>query len=120
MSVWPASLPPPEVSSFNNRDTLPVIKTAMSAGPPRRTRVSSHYMTTGQSTMTLNASQMTDFNQMIEDSGKTADWVTDAPIDTGGGLTGHRIRITSIQRKVVLPPDKLWKITIGFETDERL
>ena len=120
MSAWPGSLPPPILSSFHNRDTLPIIKTEMSSGPPRRTRVTSHKMTRGQISMVLNPTQMADFQQMLIDSNQTADWITGCPIDTGGGLTPHRIRITSVQRKVTLPPDKLWSVTIAFETDESL
>jgi hypothetical protein len=77
-------------------------------------------MSFGQITMTLNASQMGDFEQLLKDTNQTADWITSCPIDTGGGLKNHRIRITSVQRKVELPPDKLWKVTLAFETDEHL
>lgn len=120
MSVWPASLPAPELSSYNAKDKLPIIETEMSSGPPRRTRLTAHFMTRGQITMTLNASQMSAFEQMLEDSNHTADWITGCPIDTGGGLTDHRIRITSVQRQVAVPPNKIWTVTVAFETDEHL
>lgn len=120
MSAWPASLPAPQLSSFTARDTLPIMKTQMESGPPRRTRLSAHYMTRGQITMHLNASQMGDFEQLLTDSNQSADWITGCPIDTGGGLKDHRIRITSVQRKVELPPDKLWKVIVAYETDEHL
>lgn len=120
MAVWPASLPPPELNSYHNSDTFPVIKTEMESGPPRRTRFSTHYMTRGQFKMTLDAAQMTDFQNIIDSSNLSADWLTGCPIDTGRGLADHRIRMTSVQRKVVKPPDLLWAVTVSFETDEHL
>lgn len=120
MSVWPGTLPPPELSSYHNSDRYNTIKTEMESGPPQKVRFSTHFTTTGQLTMTLDPSQMAAFQSMLTNSHHTADWITGCPIDTGGGLANHRIRITSVQRKVALPPDKLWKVTVSFETDERL
>lgn len=120
MSVWPASLPAPELSSYNAKDKLPVIETEMSSGPPRRTRISAHFMTRGNMEMTLNASQMSAFETMLDDSNHTADWITGCPIDTGGGVTDHRIRITAVDRQVVIPPNQVWKVKLAFETDEHL
>jgi hypothetical protein len=120
MSVWPGTLPPPLLSSYHNNDQLPTIRTDMESGPPRKARSTRHFMTRGQLSMVLDASQMAAFQQMIVDSNYTADWITDCPIDTGGGLTNHRIRISSVQRKVSAPPDRLWTVTVSFETDEHL
>lgn len=120
MATWPGTLPAPQLSSYHNSDLLPVLKTEMESGPPRRTRYSAHYMTKGQITMTLDPTQLAAFRQLMSDSNHGTDWITGTPVDTGGGLVNHRIRITSVQRKVLLPPDKLWNVTIAFETDEHL
>lgn len=120
MSTWPAALPHPLLSSYHNADRFLILKTAMESGPPRRALKSTHYMTTGQITMVLDVANMAIFQQMLLDSRHTADWITGCPIDTGSGVRNHRIRISSVQRKVTLPPDKLWTVTISFETDEHL
>lgn len=120
MSTWDATLPVPLLSSYHNSDTLPVLKTEMESGPPRRVRYSDHYMTRGQMSMVLDSTQMAAFKAMLDACNLSADWLTGCPIDTGGGLTPHRIRMTSVQRKVLVPPDKTWSVTVAFETDEHL
>ena len=120
MASWPSGLPAPLLSSYNNRDQLPVLETAMESGPPRRVRYSNHYMTTGSMSLTVNLSQATALQSMLDSSNLGSDWITGCPIDTGTGLKNHRVRITSVMRKVLKPPDQLWQFTLAFETDEHL
>ena len=120
MATWPVSLPDPILNSYHSADVFPVLKTEMQSGPPRRTRYSDHYLTTGQLTMVVNSTQAGTFQQLLDDSNLGTDWITGCPIDTGTGLKNHRIRITSVQRKVLTPPDQHFQITVSFETDEHL
>lgn len=118
MPAWPSGLPVPILSSYHVSDTLPVLRTNMQSGPPRAVRYSNHYLSQGQLTLVVNATQLAAIKGMMNDSNLGTDWITGTPIDTGGGLTGHRIRVRSIQRKVLVPPDVTWSVTISFETDD--
>lgn len=120
MAAWPAGLPAPQVQSYHTRDVAPVIRTDMESGPQRMARSSAHYMTVGQMTIALDATQHATFEQLYQDSNNGTDWITDVPIDTSGNLANHRIRITSVQRKIIRPPNVYWNVTLSFETDEHL
>ena len=118
MSSWPSGLPTPELKSYSNTDQFNVIRTDMESGPPRQSRLSAHFMTTGSFSLTLTSAQMATFQAIIPDSNYGADWVTGVPLDTGLGQAPHRIRMLKVSRKVLFPQDGLYKLTISFETDE--
>lgn len=120
MATWPAGLPAPMLTSYHNADTFPHITTRMQSGPSRRTRYSNHYMTTGQMTLTVDQTQAIALQGLIDSSNLGTDWITGVPLDTGTGLKDHRVRLSSVQRKVIKSPDIYWQFTLSFETDEHL
>jgi hypothetical protein len=118
MSAWPSGLPSPEIKSYKNADKFNVIRTDMESGPPRQSRRSAHYMSSGSFTLTLTSAQMTIFRTVIVDSNSGADWITGVPLDTGGGNQPHRMRIIGVSHKLLKPQSELYSLTVKFETDE--
>ena len=119
MANWDVTLPPPLLAGYNSRETPRVLATDMDSGPQRRTLYSAHPRLFGSASMVVDKTQATAFNVMYENARLGADWISNCPIDTGQGLTDHRVRITSVQYSVLKSPDKYWKIVFTFETDER-
>lgn len=119
MATWDGSLPAPLLAGYNSRETPRILKTEMDSGPQRMTLYSGHPRLYGSAAMSVDPAQAAAFRAMYESANLGADWITGCPIDTGQGLAAHRVRITSVQYSVQLPPDKKWKIVFTFETDER-
>lgn len=118
MTAWPAGLPDPELKTYASSDKYNVLRTDMESGPPRQSRLSAHYMTTGSFTLTLSGAQMVAFRAVVPASNYGADWVTGVPLDTGLGRAEHRIRMIKVKHKVLFPQDGLYQVTVNFETDE--
>jgi len=119
MATWDATLPAPVLAGYNSRETPRMLTTEMESGPQRLTLYSGHPRLFGSASIVADPAQAAAFRVMFEAGRLGADWFTGCPIDTGQGLADHRVRLTSVQYQVLRPPDKLWKITFTFETDER-
>ena len=120
MPAWPGTLPAPLIADYTAQDVPVIIKTTMASGPQRRTRVSGHYMTKGTASIYVTKTQADTFRSLVASSKQGADWITSMPLDTGQGLAYHRARIESIRWSTAnLIPGTNWRITFGFETDER-
>lgn len=118
MPAWPSTLPPMLVQGYNANDEWSVLETPMESGPMRRTRMSSHFMTTGIGTLMLNKAQMSTLVTALNGAKSGADWFTGMPLDMGGGPVAHRARITTYQLAVVVP-GSLWRAMLWWESDER-
>ena len=118
MPTWPATLPAPMTESYSTVDQFPVLQTEMQSGPPRLTRYSNHYLTTGNAELVMDSTQYAIFRQLLIDSNLGTDWITDTPIDTGGGHVNHRIRIRQVERRCINQPDNYWQISLVYETDD--
>lgn len=123
MPAWDPSLPPFLIADYNVSDELPVIVTPMQSGPPRRTRFSGHYLSTGTLTMVATKAQVDSYQQLLAASNSGSDWITDMPLDAGAGVALNRIRVRSTKTAIMKQDDPThqigrWKITVGFETDE--
>ena len=119
MAIWDSSLPVPLVSGYTVREAPRLLKTSMESGPQRVALFSAHPRIFGSASMVVDQAQAISFNAIFINSRYGASWVDDVPLDTGTGLALHRMRITSVSRSVVKPPDAYWKIAFNFETDER-
>ena len=119
MAAWDDTLPPPLLAGYNARETPRILTTEMDSGPQRMTLYSAHPRLFGSAGISVDLAQAKAFNVMYENARLGTDWITGCPIDTGTGLADHRIRITSVQYSVQVPPDKHWKIVFTFETDDR-
>ena len=120
-SVWPAGMPVPLLNDYGAQDQFKNVQTVMESGPDRRARMSSHYMSRGNLSIVVDDVQSELFRQMIIESNDCSNWITDVPLDTGFGVAPHRARITNPRWMVAgLVPGENWRISMQYETDERV
>lgn len=122
MATWPAGMPAPVIQNFSTADGVREIRTPMESGPQRRTRLSAHFMTTGQMTLYLTKAQADTLRVWLsEQLYDGVNWIDDLPLDTGRGLTPHHARISGMSWSYSqLVPGKYWRFTCSYETDQRL
>lgn len=120
MANWDARLPDPLLTGNNSRHTPNSVETPMESGVQRRTLISKAYVGYGSYTLMLNEAGMNHFHDMYDSADHGTEWINNAPADTGYGLAPHRIKITSINRRCITPPNRLWSVVYTWETDEQV
>jgi hypothetical protein len=96
-----------------------MIVTKMESGPLRRTLMTNDDTTSGSAAFIWDLAQKTAWETLFSSTIKKGTIpIDDFPLDLGGGTTGHRAYLSDPKQQTLVP-NVTWKITIGFETDER-
>lgn len=118
MSTWDSSIPPPLIADYTVGDAYATDRLRMSAGPDRVLRKTSGYYIQGNATVVVDKTGSDDFRTMLENTRNGADWIDNAPIDTGQGLVYQRIRISNVRWAVAgFVPGENWRISFAFEAE---
>lgn len=120
MPTYPDTLPAPIIADYSVTDVPNLAITELQGGPRKREQVSSHFQTTGTASVVLNKDEADTFRSLLALSNHGASWLTDTPMDTGQGLSMHRIRVSNVRWMVAgFVPGKNWKVSFSYETDVR-
>lgn len=94
--IWPASLPIPLRAGYNANRKLNLIRTEMEGGPIRVSRYSDHNESMINFQLMLDVAQQSTFEAFFDgDCNGGATWIS-MPIDTGVGISSHRVRFSSV------------------------
>ena len=119
MARWPGQLGIPMLDGYSVVDDSPLIRTEMESGPDRVSLKTRHYMTRGSFSLMLTKKQADAMRYFIYVGLKDgAEWIDDMPLDTGRGVLPHRARLSNM-RFTPIVPNRLWRFTCDYETDQR-
>lgn len=119
MATWPASLGKPLREGYSAVSEPRVLYTTMSSGPKRRALMSNHDVTTGSVSFIWDDQQKRDYETFFNVTARKGTIpVAGFPLDLVDGVADHLTWLFP-PSQIVVAPAKTWRVTFGFETEQR-